>query len=201
METITKNINLNVSQPNNYQLIHAMQGDNNTIEIVATIWEENKLYNIDCDNISLEWQSPSGNRKDCPIKENTDHTVTFTLTDNMLAENGDYTFCIRFDSGENDALRTFCSTMQVKQAPFGQLMESEIVTITELLQETKSYAKETKSYYEKLISEKGKPNGIATLDKSGKLPLSQLSGVNEIWSQTEPSNNAQRIDDYWLVEC
>lgn len=192
MEAITKNINLNVSQPNNYQLIHAMQGDNNTIEIVATIWEENKLYNINCNNISLEWQSPSGNRKDCPIKENTDHTVTFALTDNMLAENGDYTFCIRFDNGKNDTLRTFCSTMKVAQAPFGQIMSSEIVTITELVNEAKSY-------YNKLISEKGKANGIATLDSTGKLPLSQLSGVNEIWSQTEPANNAQRIDDYWIV--
>lgn len=193
METITKKINLNVSQPNNYQLVHAMQGDHNTVEITATIWNGNKLYDIDSDSISLEWQSPSGSKRDCPIKENTEHTVTFLLTKEMLAENGDYTFCLRFDYSGNDVLRTFCSTMKVMRAPFGQLMDSEFVTLTELVNEAKSY-------YNKLVSEKGQPNGIATLDQDGKLPLSQLPGVNEIWSQAEPSSNAQRINDCWMSE-
>lgn len=193
MTTITKNINLNVSQPNNYQLLHAMQGDNNTIKIIATIWEENKPYNVDCDSISLEWQSPSGNRKDYPATSSTQHTVSFILKTEMLVENGDYIFCVRFDGSNNDTLRTFPSTLRVSQAPFGQLMDTEIVTLTEILNKTKYY-------YNKLISEKGQPNGIATLDKNGKIPLSQMSGINEIWSVNIPADNEQRINDYWMSE-
>lgn len=146
MTTITKKIDLNVSQPNNYQLVHAMQGDSNTVEILATIWNGNKLYSIDCDRISLEWQSPSGGKRDYPILEHTDNTVTFILKDEMLVENGDYAFCIRFDNGDNDVLRTFRSTMRVIRAPFGQLMDSEVVTLTELVNKAKFY-------YEQLISE------------------------------------------------
>ena len=72
-------------------------------------------------------------------------------------------------------------------------MDSEIVTLTELVNKAKSY-------YDKLISEKGQPGGIATLDQDGKIPLSQLSGVNEIWSQAEPANDSQRLQDYWMRE-
>lgn len=146
MTTITKKIDLNVSQPNNYQLVHAMQGDSNTVEILVTIWNGNKLYSIDCDRVSLEWQSPSGGKRDYPIHNYTQHTATFLLKEEMLAENGDYTFCLRFDNSKNHVLRTFCSTMKVMRAPFGQLMDSEVVTLTELVNKAKFY-------YEQLISE------------------------------------------------
>ncbi len=139
MTTITKKINLNVSQPNNYQLVHAMQGDSNTVEILATIWDGNKMYAIDCDQISLEWQSPSGSKRDYPVVEHTQHTATFLLKKEMLVENGDYAFCIRFDNSDNDVLRTFPSTMRVIRAPFGQLMDSQVVTITEFINASKNH--------------------------------------------------------------
>ncbi|MCI8337900.1 MAG: hypothetical protein HFH62_04325 [Lachnospiraceae bacterium] len=146
MTTITKKINLNVSQPNNYQLVHAMQGDSNTAEILATIWDGNKIYSIDCDQISLEWQSPSGSKRDYPVAEHTQHTATFLLKKEMLVENGDYAFCIRFDNSDNDVLRTFPSTMRVIQAPFGQLMDSEIVTLTELVNKANNYKEQAASF-------------------------------------------------------
>ncbi len=146
MTTITKKINLNVSQPNNYQLVHAMQGDSNTVEILATIWDGNKIYSIDCDQISLEWQSPSGSKRDYPVAEHTQHTATFFLKKEMLVENGDYAFCIRFDNSDNDVLRTFPSTMRVIQAPFGQLMDSEIVTLTELVNKANNYKEQAASF-------------------------------------------------------
>lgn len=67
-------------------------------------------------------------------------------------------------------------------------------------EQSKTYAEKSEEYYQKLVSEKGNPEGIATLDQNGKLPLSQLSAANEIWSQSEPINNVQRADDYWFVE-
>ena len=167
MNIIEQNIDLNVCYPNNYQIIHAIQGDNNTIKVTATIWDKNELYTIVADSVALEWQSPSGHKRDCPITEYTKHTVSFILTNELLAENGDNIFVIRFENTNDDCKRTSSACVKVSGAPYGQLLTDEIETIT-------GYVNKSKEYYDNLVTEKGQPNGIAILDENGKVPLVEL---------------------------
>lgn len=60
LEIVKKEISLNVGQPNNFELICAMQGDNKTFEITATLYDVNKLYNVTTDNIKLKGVNPVG---------------------------------------------------------------------------------------------------------------------------------------------
>ena len=200
MNIIQKEINLNVRHPNNYQVIHAMQGDNDTIEITATIFDGNHKYYIDCDQIEIDCISPTGVKNTLNVKHSTSHTVTFSLGKNVLGENGEHKLSIHFMSSPALSLTTFPSILYVCNAPVGALSKGEIATITEYVLDAKKNAEEAKKYYEQLISEKGQPNGIATLDENGMLPLSQLSGIHEIYGFTEPDSDAQRVNDYWLQE-
>ena len=59
MQSIVKEINLNIGQPNNYQLIHAMQGDNDTTTIIAHLFNINKPYIIDSDIILFSATTPT----------------------------------------------------------------------------------------------------------------------------------------------
>ena len=75
-----------------------------------------------------------------------------------------------------------------------------VQTTKECVSEAKEYDWQAKEYYNKFATQKGQPNGIATLDENGMLPLSQLSSIHEICSFTEPDSDAQRINDCWLQE-
>ena len=46
LTTVKKEIALNVGQPNNFELFCAMQGDNKSFEVTATLYDTNKLYTI-----------------------------------------------------------------------------------------------------------------------------------------------------------
>lgn len=130
----------------------------------------------------------------------TKHTVTFALTKNMLAKNGELRLSLLFlDSSNKQILSSFPFTIKVIQAPAGTIQESELTAITDSLLDAAKYAAESKTYYENLTLQKGKPNGIAELNEDGKIPLSQTYCVNEIWNSTEPST-IQRDNDYWLQE-
>lgn len=200
MNIVKKEVNLNVRHPNNYQIIHAMQGDNDSIEITATIYDGNQKYKIDCDMVEIECISPKRVKNSIKVESNTENTVTFILNKKILAEEGKHEFVIRFMKKPDISLTTFPAVIYVSQAPIGELTTREFATITELVFETKDYLNQTIDYYNKLIAEKGQAGGIATLDDNGKVPLSQLTVPYEIWRQTEPSDQEQRENDYWLVE-
>ena len=191
LNIIEQNIDLNVCYPNNYQIIHAIQGDNNTIKVTATIWDKNELYTIVADSVALEWQSPSGHKRDCPITEYTKHTVSFILTNELLAENGDNIFVIRFENTNDDCKRTSSACVKVSGAPYGQLLTDEIETIT-------GYVNKSKEYYDNLVTEKGKPNGIATLDDSGHLMRMQSDELFSVNGVSPPPPSIQRVGDYWI---
>lgn len=209
MELI-KEINLNINQPNNFQLIHVMQGSVHSVKVIAHLYDGNQPYEIPetVSEYQLLGVLPSGKYlMDGDVSKNDAFSVSFFINKNMMAKAGYVSFSLSLiDSQDNSIAETYPAKIMVTAIP-GQEYEQtdEIPIVTESLAEvTKNTriavqsAKESKEYYQKLISEKGQPKGIATLDENGKLPLSQLSGPNEIWRLTEPNDPEQRNEDYWI---
>ena len=170
MNLVKKQINLNVRNPNNYQIIHAMQGDNESIEITATIWDGNAKYTIDCDNITIDVISPSGVQNQLSVISHTINEVVFRLDKNVLAENGEHQLVIHFMDQPDISLTTYPNILYVTNAPLGTLPEGTIATITKYVEECK------KAYdvLKEVTDGKGQPNGIAILDENGKVPLVEL---------------------------
>ena len=139
MNLVKKQINLNVRNPNNYQIIHAMQGDNESIEITATIWDGNAKYTIDCDNITIDVISPSGVQNQLSVISHTINEVVFRLDKNVLAENGEHQLVIHFMNQPDVSLTTYPSLIYVTNAPLGVLSEGTITTITEYVDNKFSY--------------------------------------------------------------
>lgn len=149
MNEIIKNINLNVRQPNNFQLITAMQNDNETIKIIATLYNGNSLYTIEksIDIIRLTGRTANDAIIDCIITDYTNHTVTFVLTKNMLSSDGDMKLSISMtDSSTNQILSTYPFTIKVHNSPVGSFSVTEIKTLDEYVQKAKDYADEAKNY-------------------------------------------------------
>lgn len=148
MNTVQKRINLNVGQPNNYQLLHVMQGGNDSIEIIATLYNENKLYTIDANVIMLSGVTPSGTAIEdtTAITGHTEHTVSFLLTKNMLAVDGDLKLSIvLIDSkGKQDeeaqVLYTFPFVIKIINAPKGSIQESDFKAITDYVAKAEEHA-------------------------------------------------------------
>lgn len=207
---LCKEINLNINQPNHFELINVMQGSVHSVKVIAHLYDGNQPYIIP-DQVS-EYQLlgilPSGKYLiDDQLTKENDSSVSFFINQNMMAKAGYVEFTISLvENGDTSIIETFPAKIMVTAIP-GQESEQtdEIPIITKSLQEVKKNAEiavqaaeKSEDYYQKLISEKGQAGGIATLDENGKLPLSQLSAANEIWSQTEPPETAQRSNDYWL---
>lgn len=212
MNTVTKYINLNVSQPNNYQLIQAMQNDSDSIEVVATLYDGNQVYNIDdsVDVILFSGRTDSGALIENNVKSHTRNSVTFLLTKNMLCEEGNLRFCIKLcDSAGKTVLSTHEAVIHVHREPSGEFTQAELTAITDYVTEVKETCQEVnKTYqaiqetyqkvtdtYQNLISEKGQPNGIATLDKDGKLSLSQLPALK---IPVDPAEEPEEIGSIWI---
>lgn len=208
---LCKEINLNVNQPNHFELINVMQGSLHSVKVIAHLYDGNQPYIIP-DQVS-EYQLlgilPSGKYLiDDQLTKVNANSVSFLINQNMMAKAGYVEFTISLvESDDTSIIETFPAKIMVTAIP-GQESEQidEIPIITKSLQEVKKNAEiaeqaaeKSVEYYQKLVYEKGQPNGIATLDDNGMLPLSQLSAANEIWSQTEPPETAQRNNDYWLL--
>ena len=149
MNVIIKHINLNVRQPNNFQLITAMQNDNETIKVIATLYDGNSLYTIEksIDIIRLTGRAANDAIIDCLITDYTDHTVTFVLTKNMLSSDGDMKLSISMtDSSTNQTLSTYLFIIKVHNSPIGSFSVTEIKTLDEYVQKAKDYADEAKNY-------------------------------------------------------
>lgn len=57
---ITHTIDLNVSQPNNFEYVYTTQGDYGSDKIIANLYDQNVPYEIDCDLIVLQGVTPYG---------------------------------------------------------------------------------------------------------------------------------------------
>ncbi|MBO5483640.1 MAG: hypothetical protein J5979_00340 [Lachnospiraceae bacterium] len=145
MNTIQKSINLNLGQPNNEPLLQVMQGDNDSIEIVATLYNAENLYTINADLIVLSGTTPSGKIIENTIEDHTDHTVTFPLTKNMLAADGILNLSVvLMDSTTNQVLSSFPFTIEVMNAPVGSIPESELTAITDYVFAARDYSVDAK---------------------------------------------------------
>ena len=89
VNVVKKEISLNVGQPNNFELILAMQGDNKAYKIVATLYDVNKLYSIASGSqVCIKGEDPVGGNIYKLVDSCTANTVTFTLNKDLLANEG-----------------------------------------------------------------------------------------------------------------
>lgn len=179
MGNIEKHVYLNINQPNNFQLIHVMQGSIDSVSVIAHLFDGNKPYTIP-DTIKsyrIMGVLPSGKYLiDGNVTKYDETSVTFQINKNMMARAGNVKFTISLsDASDDSVIETFPAEIMVTGVP-GQDTEQtdEIPFLTEALEKIEGDVSETEDYYNKLIAEKGQPNGIATLDSTGKVPDSQL---------------------------
>ncbi len=198
---ITKEINLNITQPNNFQLIHVMQGTVDSVKVIAHLYDGNKPYQIP-DTVNqyqiLGILSSGKYLIDDQVTRYDDTSVTFVINQNMMAKAGYVKFSLSLvDSADQSIAETFPAKIMVTAIP-GQDYEQtdEIPIITKSLQEVKegaeiavNAANRSEAYYNKLISEKGQPNGIATLDENTKVPL------DELYEATTSSKGITQLED------
>lgn len=144
MEIVKKEISLNVGQPNNFELICAMQGDNKTFEITATLYDVNKLYNVTTDNIKLKGVNPVGQNICMDIDSHTEHTVTFTLKDGLLAYDGLAKLVLVFTESSKQ-LTSFPFVIKVINSP-GDTSATDIITVSGFVEEAEKWALLSKSY-------------------------------------------------------
>ena len=108
MQEIVHNINLNLSQPNNFEYIHVMQGDYNSEKVVATLFNGNKLYTVDAQKATLQGSTSDGGlilQNNIEISEDK-HQVIFDITKEMSSCPGELTCNIVFSSN-NQKKSTF----------------------------------------------------------------------------------------------
>lgn len=144
LEIVKKEISLNVGQPNNFELICAMQGDNKSFEITATLYDVNKLYTINTDNIKLKGVNPLGSNLYKDVKGHTTNTVTFALTEDMLAYDGLLKLVLVLAESSTQ-LTTFPFVIKVVNSP-GNTNADDMQTVSALVEEAKKWAMLSKSY-------------------------------------------------------
>lgn len=144
LTTVKKEIALNVGQPNNFELFCAMQGDNKSFEVTATLYDTNKLYTINTDNIKIKGENPVGLTILKNVDSHTANTVTFTLTEDMLMYDGLLKLVLVFAESSTQ-LTTFPFIVKVVNSP-GNNTADDIKTVSALVEEAKKWAMMSKSY-------------------------------------------------------
>ena len=144
LTTVKKEIALNVGQPNNFELFCAMQGDNKSFEVTATLYDTNKLYTINTDNIKIKGENPVGLTIQKNVGIHTANTVTFTLTEDMLMYDGLLKLVLVFAESSTQ-LTTFPFIVKVVNSP-GNNTADDIKTVSALVEEAKKWAMMSKSY-------------------------------------------------------
>lgn len=142
---IIKEINLNISQPNNFELINVMQGSLESVQVIAHLYNGNIPYQIP--DTVVEYQIlgilPSGKYLiDDQISKYDSNSLSFFIRPNMMAKAGYVPFSISLvEDGDKSIIETFPAKIMVTAIP-GQDCEQtdEIPVITKALQETKRNA-------------------------------------------------------------
>ena len=133
-----------MGQPNNFEMICAMQGDNKSFEITATLYNENKLYNITTDNIKLKGKNAIGQSIYIDIDTYTQNTVTFLLNEQILAYDGLVRLVLVFTDSD-EQLTTFPFVIKVINSP-GDNSNDDFKAISALVEEAEKWANLSKSY-------------------------------------------------------
>lgn len=155
LNIIEKHINLNVSQPNDFELVCAMQNTQDSLKIIAKLYDANVPYILDntVSHVMLQGVSPCGMAILKEITEYTSTTASFLLSDNMLAVDGDLKLSIvitanteNSDNASKQIISTFPFKIRVIHAPIGEVQESEIDSIIKFVLKAEEYANESKAY-------------------------------------------------------
>ena len=132
MQEITHNIALNLSQPNNFEYIHIMQGDYNAEKVIATLFDGNKLYTINAQKASLQGSTSDGGLilQDGITISADKHQVTFEITKEMSSCTGELTCNIVFSS-DNQKKSTFPFIIKNTADITGRTPVSVLTTISD----------------------------------------------------------------------
>lgn len=165
MQDIVHNINLNLSQPNNFEYIHVMQGDYNSEKVVATLFNGNKLYTVDAQKATLQGSTSDGGlilQNNIEISEDK-HKVIFEITKEMSSCPGELTCNIVFSSN-NQKKSTFPFIIKNTADITGHTPVSVLTTISDYVDRAEKAASDA----EKTLKDK------ADLDENAKVPLDEL---------------------------
>lgn len=132
MQEITHNIALNLSQPNNFEYIHIMQGDYNAEKVIATLFDGNKLYTIDAQKACLQGSTSDGGLilQDGITISADKHQVTFEITKEMSSCTGELT-CNIVLSSDNQKKSTFPFVIKNTADITGRTPVSVLTTISD----------------------------------------------------------------------
>ena len=146
MQEIVHNINLNLSQPNNFEYIHIMQGDYNTEKVIVTLFNGNKLYTVDAQKACLQGSTSNGGlilQDDLEISTDK-HQVTFDITKEMSSCTGELKCNIVFSS-DNQKKSTFPFVIKNTADITGRAPVSVLTTISDYVDRAEKAAKDSET--------------------------------------------------------
>lgn len=147
MKQLTHEINLNMTQPNNFEYVYAMQSDYDSEIVVATLYDGNTLYTIDANQAVLNGVTENGNTivyNNVTI-DSDKHRISFPLTREMLFESGDTRFVLSFiDTTNNQRKSAFPFIIKSVSDAEGTLPVSVLKKISEYVAEAAASAQEAK---------------------------------------------------------
>ena len=147
MKQLTHEINLNMTQPNNFEYVYAMQSDYDSEIVIATLYDGNTLYTIDANQAVLNGVTENGNTivyNHVTIGSDK-HRISFPLTKEMLFESGDTRFVVSFfDTRNNQRKSAFPFIIKSVSDAEGTLPVSVLKKISEYVAEAAASAQEAK---------------------------------------------------------
>lgn len=120
LNTITHEIDLNMSQPDNFQYVHVMQNDYNAEFIKCTLYDGNTPYMVSCpkDSITVKCQLPDGREIGSGVESTDKNIITFKVTEKMTQVKGNILAALSlFDT--NGRKSPFPFVIKVARAPEG----------------------------------------------------------------------------------
>ncbi len=195
-----------MSQPNDFQYIHAIQGDNDGEIVYATLYDKNQIYDASGCNtkVLIKGYTQSGHAilGEASLDTGTS-IVSFNLNRELFCSAGKNTIFLELSDKDNPSIikSSFPFVIHVIADPVSSISQPQLTLITDYVRRAETAAEKSEQYYNQLISEKGQPNGIATLDGNGHVPRIQLPNdlIHVIISdiQSEPE---QLPGDFWIIE-
>lgn len=149
MKQLTHEINLNMTQPNNFEYVYAMQSDYDSEIVVATLYDGNTLYTIDANQAQAVLNGVTENGNTIVYNNVTidsdKHRISFPLTKEMLFESGDTRFVVSFfDTRNNQRKSAFPFIIKSVSDAEGTLPVSVLKKISEYVAEAAASAQEAK---------------------------------------------------------
>lgn len=120
LNTITHEIDLNMSQPNNFQYVHVMQNDYDAEYIKCTLYDGNNPYIVSCpkDSITVKCQLPNGREVESGIESTDKNIIIFKVSEKMTQVKGNVLAALSlFDT--NGRKSPFPFVIKVIEAPEG----------------------------------------------------------------------------------